>query len=131
MTRTWFANLIRRRKTEPSSLPLGLTPDDIDALRALRDTPHWKHYLVVLERLGEQHAAELASGLPYDKYLFTSGAFTALRRVFTLADDLIVAASTLKEHTNVRERKLADRNARHAAAFVNTPWYESWRAERA
>lgn len=126
----WFANLFQRKRAVTTELPLGLTAQDIDSLKALRVSPHWKHFTTALERLGEQQAAELASGLPHDKYLFASGAFTALRRVYTLADDLIAAAAHLKEHSNARDAKHADLNARHAASFVNSPWYEQWRADR-
>lgn len=126
---SWFSNLLQRRKLEPSQLPLGLTEQEVESIQFLRESAHWKHFATVLERLGEQQAAELSSGLDHDKYLFASGAFTALRRVSTLADDLIAAAAHLKEHTNARERKSAERTARHAASFVNTPWFDSWRAD--
>lgn len=95
----------------------------------LSATPAWPRYLAVLERLGEQQASTLASGLPHDQYLFMAGALTALRRVYTLADDVIVAATKLEEITDVRTRSAAVANARHAATFVNTPWYTGWRSD--
>ncbi len=119
----------KRRAPATTSLPLGLTESDIDSLAALRTSPHWKHYVAVLDRLGEQQAAVLASGLDHDKYLFVSGALTALRRVYTIADDLIAAAATLKEHEHARDRTASA--ARHADTFVNTPWYDSWRGDTA
>ena len=126
---SWFTNLLSRRKLENTQLPLGLTEQDIQSIQTLRASPHWKHFATVLERLGEQQAAELSSGVPHEKYLFASGAFTALRRISTLADDLIAAAANLKEHTDARQRKLAAATARNAATYVNTPWYDGWRTD--
>lgn len=119
----------RRKASPPTELPLGLDQEHIQALSQLRSTPAWPRYLAVLERLGEQQAAELASGLPHDRYLFASGALTALRRVFTLADDLIAASETIKEHHNARDAKQLRAARRHADTFVNTPWYDGWRRD--
>lgn len=120
------------RKSAPESpYPLGVTEADIQALSALRATSHWPRYLAVLTRLGEQQASELTSGLPHDKYLFTAGAFTALRRVFTLTDDLIAAATKIEELSNARDRTNAARVVRNATSFVNTPWYAGWRSDAA
>lgn len=117
-----------RHKKAASSLPLGLTEHDIQGLRQLIASSSWKHYVRALDALGEQQAAEFASGLPHDKYLFTAGALTALRRVYTLADDLIAATTRAEELSNARDRVTEQRTARYAAGFVNTPWYDSWRA---
>jgi hypothetical protein len=119
-----------RRKHTPSALPLGVSPQDLEALRALRAHPHWKHYAALLERVAEAQAAELASALPHDRYLFTCGALTALRRVSSLVDDLLASASKLQEMTDARTRNTADAAARTARTFVNTPWYDGWRADR-
>lgn len=126
----WLLRWTRKRPA-PSKLPLGLSENDIQGIRQLVASPSWKHYVRALEALGEQQAAEFSSGLPHDKYLFASGALTALRRVFTLADDLIAAASTLEEHTNAREHLAARHAARHASTFVNTPWFDGWRRDTA
>ena len=83
----------------------------------------------MLERLGETQAGELSSGLPHDRYLFTAGTLTALRRVYTLVDDLIVAATNLEGTQHDRNRKAAEQSARRAAGFVNTPWYYGWRTD--
>lgn len=77
--------------------------------------------------MGEQQAAELTSGLPHDRYLFTSGALTALYRVFRLVDDLIAATEKLEALTNDRTKRDRARDVRHANTFVNTPWYDGWR----
>lgn len=81
--------------------------------------------------MAEQQANELASGLPHDKYLFASGALTALRRIYTLTDDILAAAATLKELDDDRtehERRSAERAS---TRFLNTPWYDGWRANTA
>lgn len=124
----WFMSWTPRRPST-SGLPFGIEQHEIDAIDALRSSPHWPHYLAMLERLGEQQASTLASGVDHDKYLFASGALTALRRVYTLADDLIAAANNLKEQQHARDRKLDAADRRHADTFVNTPWYDSWRAD--
>jgi hypothetical protein len=116
----------RPRKQSTSGLPLGLDQQDIDALTTLRAFPQWSRYIAVIERLGEQQASALATGLPHEKYLFASGALTALRRVYTLADDLIAAATNIEELAHARDRKLARSAARYADTFVNTPWYDGW-----
>lgn len=118
------------RKQSTSGLPLGLEQPDIDALKALRASAHWARYIAVIERLGEQQASTLVSGVAHEKYLFASGALTALRRVYTLADDLIAAATNIEELAHARDRHVADANAKYADTFVNTPWYDSWRADR-
>jgi hypothetical protein len=79
--------------------------------------------------VAEQQAAELVSGLSHDRYLFACGALTALRRVYTLVDDLIATATKLEEITNARTSDSASRAQRAASTFVNTPWYDGWRAE--
>ena len=119
----------RPRKQSTAGLPLGLEPQDIDAIAALRASAHWPRYIAVIERLGEQQAVTLTSGLPHEKYLFASGALTALRRVYTLADDLIAAATNIEELAHARDRKSAVNAARHADTFVNTPWYDGWRRD--
>ena len=121
----------RRKPATPSPLPLGVSETELAALQALRASAHWPHFLRVLERLGEQQASTLASGVVHEKYLFASGALTALRRVYTLADDLIAAATNIEELAHARDRKSARSAARYADTFVNTPWYDGWRADAA
>lgn len=117
-----------RKPAAVSPRPLGLTDSELAALKALRSTPHWPLYLAVLEKVGEHQASELASGLSHDRYLFACGSLTALRRVFTLVDDLIASATKLEELVDDRTRDTARRAARNAASFVNTPWYDGWRS---
>jgi hypothetical protein len=119
----------RRRRLPATTLPLGVTEQDLEALKALRAHPHWKHYVAVLERVAEAQASELASALPHDRYLFTCGSLTALRRVYTLVDDLLASASKLQEMTDARQRNAADAAARTARTFVNTPWYDGWKRD--
>lgn len=130
LTTRWIMSW-RRKSAQPSPLPLGVTEAELSALTMLRASPHWPHFLRVLERLGEQQASTLASGVSHEKYLFASGALTALRRVYTLVDDLIAAATNIEELAHARDRKSARNAARHADTFVNTPWYDSWRADSA
>ena len=124
----WFMPW-KPRKQSADGLPLGLTTADIDAVAALRSSPHWPRYVAIIERLGEQQALTLASGLEHDKYLFASGALTALRRVYVLADELLAAAQSLEDRKHDRTERNATADRKHAAGFVNTPWYDSWRAD--
>ncbi len=126
----WFMPWKPRKAVEPG-LPLGLTEQDLDAFRALRASAHWSRYVALIERLGEQQASTLATGLPHEKYLFASGALTALRRVYTLVDDVIATATNIEELAHARDRKSAAAAVRHADTFVNTPWYDNWRRDRA
>lgn len=130
MLPSWLTSWTRKpNQAAPSPLPLGISEADLAALKALRSTQAWPRYLQVLARLGEQQASELASGLPHDRYLFASGALTALRRVYTLVDDIVAAATKIEELEHARDRKSARNAARHADTFVNTPWYDGWRAD--
>lgn len=128
----WLTPWLRKRPTAAGSpLPLGLSPQAVQSLKVLQSTPQWPHFLAALEALAEQQASEVASGLPHDRYLFASGALTALRRVYTLVDDLIATAANLKEISDARERQFASAEQRRASSFLNTPWYDGWRrAER-
>ena len=126
----WITNW-RRRTSPPTGMAYGLNSNELEALRILRASPQWAHYATLLERIGEQQASELVSGLAHDRYLFASGALTALRRVFTLVDDLLVSASKLEEITDARNRTAAEHAARASRAFLNTPWYDGWKRDRA
>src|SRR3990167_3826994 len=50
---------------------------------------------------------------------------TALRRVYTVVDDVLVAATQLKDHTDARTHATARADQRAASTFVNTPWYDA------
>ena len=124
----WLTPWLSKRKPaspQDSPLPLGISAAELAALKALKSTPHWPHFCRVLGALAEAQSAELVAGQPHDRYLFLCGALHALRRVYTLADDLIAAATTSEEIADARDRDTARRAARHAAAFVNTPWWDA------
>lgn len=112
-----------------TGLPLNLSQPELEAIRHLRSTPQWRHYLAVLGRVGEQQATQLASGLDHDKYLFTCGTLVATRRIFTLVDDLLVAAANLKEIQDDRTRTHARAEQRRASTFVNTPFFDGWKRD--
>ena len=76
-----------------------------------------------------QGASVLASGLDHDKYLFSCGALTALRRIYTLVDDLVASAANLKEISDARSRTDASAEQRRASTFVNTPWFDGWKRD--
>lgn len=95
----------------------------------LQSTPQWPHFLAALSKLAEAQANELTTGLSHDRYLFVCGALTALRRTYTLVDDLVAASSQLQEISDARERSTADHTARRAASFLNTPWYDGWKRD--
>jgi hypothetical protein len=101
----------------------------LEAIRHLRSTPQWPRYLAVLERVAEQQASVLVSGLDHDKYLFGCGALTATRRIFTLVDDLMVAADNLKEIQDDRSRTARRAEQRRASTYLNTPFYDGWRRD--
>lgn len=119
-----------RPRVAPSGLPYHLTADQVAALQALRSRPEWKVYSELLTRVGEQQASQFAAGLDHDKYLFSCGALTAVRRIFTLVDDLLATVAKLEEIKDDRTRAAAKSASRYAASFVNTPWYDGFRADR-
>ncbi len=126
----WLTAWRQKRAPVASPYPLGLIEQDIEALRALRESPHWKRYIGVLERLGEQQAATLSSGLDHNKYLFACGALTAIRRVYSLVDDLLAGATQIKELQNDRTKREHVAARRVANTFVNTPFYDGFAAEQ-
>lgn len=119
-----------KRKPAQSDLPLGLTETQIQGLKQVTSSPSWPHYLAALEALADQQTNELASGLPHDRYLFTCGALYALRRAYTLADDIVTLTRNLKEIHDVRERANAEHQQRTASAFINTPWWDQFVRDR-
>jgi hypothetical protein len=129
MLRNWLTNLLRR-KPQASPLPLGLSETEVQALKQLAGSPHWKHYLRALEATCERQVAELASGLPHDRYLFTCGALYALRRLYTLTDDVLAVTQTIKETADARQRASAERQGRASNVFLNTPWYDQYVRDR-
>ena len=121
----WLTSLLRRR-APASALPLGLSETEVQALKTLQAAPAWKHYLRALEAVAERQAAELASGLPHDRYLFACGALYALRRLYTLTDDVLAVTSTIKEISDVRQRANAERTGNASSVFLNTPWWDAY-----
>ena len=125
----WLSRWLAR-KPRHSAAPLGLEAQQVSALKALAATPAWTHYLQALQAVAEQQAAELASGLPHDKYLFTCGALHALRRAYTLIDDVVTATQNITELTDARQRASAERERRARNVFLNTPWYDGYIRDR-
>ena len=125
----WLTPWLRKVQAQPTGLPLNLSPVELEAIKHLRSTPQWPRYLAVLERVAEQQASLVASGLDHDKYLFSCGALTALRRIYTLADDLVASAANLKEIQDGRERTVARAEQRRASTFVNTPFFDGWKRD--
>ena len=127
----WVTPWLRPQRAEKTGLPLNLSLKELEAIKTLRSTPSWPLYLAVLAKVAESQAQVLASGLDHDKYLFSCGALTALRRIYTLADDLVASAANLKEISDDRSRNDARVAQRHASSFVNTPWFDGWKRDSA
>ena len=121
----------QHKASRASDLPFGLSETEIEGLKQLVASPQWRHYLRVLDGLGEQQASELASALPHDRYLFTCGSLYALRRVYSLVSDVLAATKSLKEIEHVRVRASLERERRAANAFLNTPWWDAYQRDSA
>lgn len=88
--------------------------------------PAWKHYLALLERVFEQQAKELATGLPHDKYLIQCGAVYALQRMYDLPDQIIAKSRQQEEMKNVQSRLVARDADQRTSIFLNTPWWDQY-----
>lgn len=118
----------KRKKVDAASgLPWGISPQDIAALRALRASPQWAHYLKIVDQVAESQATEFVTGLSHERYLFACGALSTFRRVYTLVDDLIETATRLENATNDRTRRAAAADLT-SDPFVNTSWWGSERS---
>lgn len=98
----------------------------MEALRHLVQSPQYPSYLELLERVTWQHVEQLTKALPHDQYLFTCGVVFACRRLTELPQEILAKVTELEDHANARNR--AANNARDAqgAAFLNTPWWDSY-----
>jgi hypothetical protein len=126
-----FLRVFRRKAAPPTAFPLGLTEAQVEAIAALTASPHWRHWLTAVERLAEVEAVALASSQPHDAYLTHCGAFAALRRVYTLPDDLAAATTTRQESLHARARADTAVLDRTAAARLNSPAWDAERVRRA
>ena len=70
-----------------------------------------------MERVFDQQAETLASGLDHDKYLFQCGVVFALRMVASLPDQLTQALERSRDRT-------AESESTDPGTFLNTVWYE-------
>jgi hypothetical protein len=86
---------------------------------------------VALEAVCEREAAQLATGLPHDRYLFQCGVLYALRRAYSLSNDIVTATNNLEEMTNARSRSAAVAEQRRANTFLNTPWWDGYQSDAA
>ena len=121
----------RPHSKEPLSYPLGLSQDQVEALRSLRETSSWRHFLVALERVYEQQLGSLLSGAPHDNYLFQAGVCHALERAATLIDDLSAKARDIDAWNAARAA--GERNTNDAAlpAVFGSPYFNEWRRRAA
>ena len=125
----WLTNLLPRKQV-PSGFPLGLSQEQVEHLHQLVSTPHWRHYLAALELVCEREAAQLATGLPQEKYMFQCGVFYALRQAHSLAANIVAATQNLEEIKHGRDLAAAAADQRRANTFLNTPWWNGYTADR-
>ena len=87
-------------KVSPQGLPLGLSQEQVQAIRSLTSSPHWRHWEQALECLWASEAEAVAGGrLPYEDYLFQSGVLQAIRRIAMLPETLAQAEERRRDRT--------------------------------
>ena len=116
-----FSRWRTQRPAPEATVPLGLSPEDLQALEHLRSTPAWQRYSQALTAVYNQQLGTLLRPLPHDGYLFQCGVLFALERAATIVDDLLTARD---RHVRVH-RDQPDPDAR---AFTNSPWWDAYRA---
>ena len=126
----WAISLLRqwrdrlRGKPQASAAPLGLDSQQVEALRLLRQSPHWPHYQQLLETITLHHVEQLLNAQPHDRYLFQCGVVFACRRLMELPEQILAKVTELEDHANVRARVEANYERNRANAFLNTPWWD-------
>ena len=98
----------------------------MEALRHLVQSPQYPSYLELLERVTWQNVEQLTKALSHDQYLFTCGVVFACRRLTELPHEILAKVTELEDHANARSRAANLARDAQGAAFLNTPWYESW-----
>ena len=102
----------------------------MEGLRHLVQSPLYHNYSGLLERITWQQVEQLTKALPHDQYLFQCGVVFACRRLTELPHEILAKVTELENHANARARAAADAQGAQGAAFLNTPWYESWLEDR-
>ena len=118
-----FSLRLRRQRPPDSGLPLGLDPDQVEALHHWGQTPAGRAWAQALERLFDLQAEQLAGRLVHDEYLFQCGVIHALRVVSALPDTLTQALEAHRARVARRNRSTDDALDR-THGFLNTPWFE-------
>ena len=108
-------------KPEPS-LPLGLNRDQLEAIRELTGTIHFKHYSAALEALYENNLSAMLRALPHDAYLFQCGVCFALEQIAKLPDDLTLKLREL----DARHTDNADAAPDSSTVFANSPFWDAY-----
>jgi hypothetical protein len=98
----------------------------VEALRRLRQSPHWPHYQALLETVALNNVEQLLRAQPHDAYLFTCGVVFACQRLMELPDLVLAKVTELEDHANARTRIEADYERSRADTFLNTPWWDSY-----
>lgn len=117
---------VPRNRESPAPPPLGLEVQQVEALRRLRQSPHWPHYQQLLETVTLNNVEQLLHALPHDQYLFYCGAVFACRRLMELPDAILAKVHDLEDHANARTESQAAHERARADTFLNTPFWQSY-----
>ena len=108
-----YRRLVKPKKPEPGAM--GLPEATLEGLEVLIQQPLWRHWQVVLESVLEQRLGRMATGLPHDEYLKTSGEVRLLIQLATLPETLLATE-------RVRHARQWTEPSGDTGAFVNSPW---------
>ena len=126
----WRRKPESRSKDSPEGKPLGLEGQEVEALRLLRQSPHWPHYQQLLETVLLNNVEMLLRALPHEQYLFYCGVVFACRRLIELPDAVLAKVTELERHAHARNTAEVDYERARADTFLNTPWYDSYTADQ-
>lgn len=98
----------------------------MEALRHLLQSPQWRSYSALLERVTLANLDHLLTALPHDQYLFYCGVVFACRKLTELPETVLAKVSHLEGLNDARERITAAEPGAESAAFLNTPWWDSF-----
>ena len=119
----WFPRFprIRSKPSKTPELPYSSSLEQVEALKALRKHPAWKHLQALLERVAQSEYDRLAGGLAYEDYHAQVGKYHACRGIVELVDTLIEKADA----HDARHRTSDEHERAHRTSItVNSPHYK-------
>jgi hypothetical protein len=123
-----YFRLRLKRLAPPSSkptpvLPLGLSDNQVEAIRALADLPSYRHYSVAMEALYHQCLSALLRPQAHDETTFYRAGCFWIEQILRLPEDLNEKAKEL----HARDTAGAEPDPGPSASlYANTPFWDAY-----